>query len=271
MPAIQRWKSMVEAEHAQSERILRHEPPPEDHWQPYAHHFRADPWRTDDFLLNRLIQAVQAHQTLLDVGAGAGRLALPLALNCRRVVTVEPSPSMAQALGEQASDLSISNVSIVQATWEEAVVEPADVVLCCHVLYVVKDVEGFVRKLESHARQRVLVVLFESSPQAQTYPLWKRVHGEDRLHLPALPEFMEVLSELDVAPQVELMPPQQSRGFDGRQQALDLLGRRLYLAPDSPEMAELESLLPDLLEEVDGSLVIRGSQPMETALVAWEP
>ena len=262
---------MVESEHAQSERMRRHEPPPSDHWRPYAQQFKADPWRTDDFLVNRLKQEVQAHQTLLDVGAGGGRLSLPLALNCRQVTAVEPSSSMAEVLNQQTSDLSIQNVSLVQADWADAEVEPADIVLCCHVLYVVADIGHFVRKLDSHARHRVLVVLYKSAPQSQTYALWKRVHGEDRLPLPSLPEFQEVLSELDIDAQVEIMPPQQSRGFDDHEQALEQLSRRLYLAPGSRQMAELESMLPDLLEEVDGTLVIRGSQPMEPGLVIWRP
>ena len=96
-------------------------------------------------------------------------------------------------------------------------------------------------------------MLFKSAPQASIYPLWKRVHGEDRLSLPALPQFLEVLSELGTDPRVETLPPQKARGFDSREMALEELGRRLYLAPGGPEMADPRSyFLPDLLEEVEG-------------------
>lgn len=271
MSAVQRWNSMVEAEHAQSERMRRHEPPPADHWQPHAHRFKPDAWDADDPMLDRLKRELQPSYTLMDVGAGAGRLCLPLSLHCRQVVAVEPSPSMVQVLSQQVSDLSIRNVSVVQASWEDAVVDHADIVLCCHVMYVVKEVESFVRKLEAHAREIVLVVLFDSSPQASMYPLWKRVHGENRLPLPALPEFLEVLSELDIEPVVEMLPPQQIRGFDSQNHALEELARRLYLAPDSREMADLEAMLPGLLEETDGALVIKGSPPHRPALVSWRP
>ena len=138
-------------------------------------------------------------------------------------------------------------------------------------MYVVKEIEGFVRKLEAHAREKVLVVLFDSSPQASIYPVWRQVHGEERLRLPALPEFLEVLSELGIDPAVEMLPPQQARGFDGQAHALEELARRLYLAPDSPEMADLERILPDLLEEVDGALTIKGSPPHQPSLVSWRP
>ena len=271
MSAVLRWNSMVEAEHDQSERMRRHEPPPADHWQPHAHRFKADSRDASDPLLERIRRELHPSCTLLDVGAGAGRLCLPLSSACRQVVAVEPSPSMVQVLNQQASDLAIRNVSVVEASWEDAVADPADIVLCCHVLYVVKEIAGFVRKLASHARETVLVVLFDSSPQASIYPLWKRVHGEDRLSLPALPEFLQVLSELGIDPQVDMLPPQQARGFDSQDQALEELARRLYLAPGSREMADLEAMLPDLLKEVDGALTIKGSRPHQLALVAWRP
>ena len=93
--------------------------------------------------------------------------------------------------------------------------------------------------------------------------------------LPDLLEEVEgtlVLSELEIDAQVEILPPQEPRGFDDRPQALEQLGRRLYLAPGSRQMAELESMLPDLLEEVEGTLVIRGSvQTLEPGLVIWSP
>ena len=160
---------------------------------------------------------------------------------------------------------------MVESKWEGAGVEPADIVLCAHVLYVVADVEPFVRKMEAHAGHRVLVVLYQAAPQSSIYPLWQRIHGEARIPLPSLPEFKEVLAQLDIDAHIELLPPQPARGFDDQAQALEQLADRLYLEPGSPQMAKLEETLPNLLEKVEGSLVIKGSQPMQPALVSWQP
>jgi len=262
---------MVETEHAQSERMRGAVPPPEDHWRPYAQQFKADPRRTDDPLVNRLLEEVGPHNTVMDVGAGGGRLALPLALRCRHLVAVEPSSSMGEVLRQGASECAIDNVSLVESTWEKAEVEAADLVFCVHVLYVVPEIEPFVRKLEAHARERVLVVLYQAPPQSQTYPLWEQVHGEERLGLPSLPEFQEVLSQLGIAAQVDMLPPQPPRGFDDHQQALEQLSRRLYLAAGTPQMASLEAMLPDLLEQVDGTWIIRGAEPSRPGLIWWRP
>ena len=262
---------MVEEEHAQSERMRGLAPPPEDHWQPYAGHFKAEPRRTDDPLVSRLLQEVAPHHAVLDVGAGAGRLALPLAFRCRHVVAIEPSPSMASALLQQAQEYGIHNVSVVQAKWEEAEVEPADLVLCAHVVYTVQDIEAFVRKLEDHARERVLIVLFKTPPQSQVYPLWRKIHGEDRLPLPSLPQLEPVLKELGVAYRTEMLPSQPARGFDSAQQALEQLGRRLFVGGDDPKRGQLEGMIGDLLEEQNGVFRLKGAPALEAALVSWQP
>jgi SAM-dependent methyltransferase len=269
MSAIQQWKAMIEAEHTQSER-MRASIPPEDHWWDYAHIFRVDPYRSEDTLLDRLRQEVAPHHTVIDVGAGGGRLALPLALQCQQVVAVEPSPSMASVLLQQAAEYAINNISLVQARWGDAEVAPGDIALCVHVLYTIQDVGPFLKKLENHAREKVLIVLYKTPPQSQIYPLWKEVHEEERLPLPALPQLKKVLEELGIDHQIEMLPPPPFRGFDSLEQAAEELGRRLYLPPGSARKARLMEMLPEKLEQVEGRFRIRDAQPMEPALVWWQ-
>lgn len=271
MSATQRWKELVEAEHAQSERMRGAIPPPKDHWRPFAQQFRADPRRTDDPLVNRLLQEVEPHHTLMDVGAGGGRLALPLATKCAKVVAVEPSASMCQVLRDQASESGIENVNLVESGWDEAQVEPVDIVLCAHVLYVIAGIESFVRKLEAHAKEKVLVVLFQAPPQTQIYPLWELVHGEKRIPLPSLPQFREVLSQLSIEAHVDMLEQLPARGFEDRERALEQLTDRLYLAPGTSQLTKFEEILPDLLQETDNGLIIKGSEPLRPALVSWSP
>ena len=262
---------MVEEEHAQSDAMRGAVPPPEDHWRPYADNFRDDPRRADDPMVQRLLKFLGPNDTLMDVGAGGGRLALPLALHCRGVVAVEPSASMASVLQQQAQESGINNVSLAQSSWEDAQVEPADLVLCSHVVYVIRKIDPFIRKLDSHARQRVVIVVYNAPPQSQIYPLWQRIHGRERLALPSLHQLLEVLEELGIDPQVDELPPQPPRGYDTMKQAVEQLNRRLYLAPGSPEAARLEQLLPEMLVETDGVLQIKDATPLRPSLVWWRP
>lgn len=269
MSATEHWNEMVRAEHAQSD-SMRKEDPPADSWSNFAQQFRADPKRTDDPLVNYLRQLVTSEQVVLDVGAGGGRLALPMALAAKEVIAVEPSPSMCRVLREVAAEFDVQNVQVVEADWLDAEVPQADLAICCHVLYVIRDIEAFVRKLEKHAK-RVLVVVYQAPPQSQIYPLWEPVHGVPRLPLPSLPEFLEVLDQLGVKPEIEVVHTERVRGFDSMVIAQEQIARRLYVTPETPEMERLEALLPQVLEEKDGSFSIKGAVNLEPRVVSWQP
>ncbi|MQF48872.1 class I SAM-dependent methyltransferase [SAR202 cluster bacterium AC-647-N09_OGT_505m] len=266
----QRWRMMVEAEHAQSEWARGKTQEPEDFWESFAERFRPEPSRTDDPVVQRLLQEVELRHTVIDVGAGGGRLALPFSLQCQQVVAVEPSASMGSILDEEAQRAQIGNIVLVPSSWEEAEIGAADIVLCVQVLYTVKDIVPFVRKLEAHAREKVLVVLYENPPQFQAHPLWPRVHGQKRLKLPCLRDFMQVLWEMDIYPDLEMLTPQEPRGFESRERALQQMRPRLLVAPGSHGEWRLEEALTDMLEEVDGRFKIRGVPPFRPALVSWQ-
>ncbi len=243
--------------------------PPADFWRGSAPSFRADPRRADDNVLNRLKREVTADQTLLDVGGGAGRFAVALALGCRSVTVAEPSESMLVQLGEELKETGIANVAAVQGNWEDVEVEPAEVVLCSHVVYGVADIVPFVRKLESHARDRVLILSFVDSPQAHLAPLWKPVHQEERINLPALPELVNVLWELGIHPDIEMIETTGRQTFETREAALDQLRGRLWVAPDGEADHRLQKALDEMLECVDDGFAIRGAGPRRQGLISW--
>src|SRR3979411_1391845 len=88
------------------------------------------------------------HRTLTDVGAGAGRYAAPLADRLDWVTAVEPSQGMRDLIPEK------DNMTVIATDWEHAEPAPADLVICCHVLYGVADAPAFIAKLEAAATAR---------------------------------------------------------------------------------------------------------------------
>ena len=71
-------------------------PMPADIWTGQsAAQFRFDPHRELGPNLAALASYVMPDDVVVDVGGGAGRVSLPLALRCREVLTVEPSEGMA--------------------------------------------------------------------------------------------------------------------------------------------------------------------------------
>src|SRR5262245_18613512 len=134
MSALEAWKQRVAAHREQSQKIRSALGVSEqDRLEPFSAFFKADPRRTDDVEVNRLAQEVTPATTLLDVGAGAGRFALPLALRCKHVTAVEPSPSMGETLRHLAAEAGIENLTFVACPWHEAEGEPAQCVLSAPV------------------------------------------------------------------------------------------------------------------------------------------
>ena len=271
MSAVEHWRNNVEDHHAQSMRAMGEAGAPTDFWRALAPAFRADPRRTEDKVLNRLKREVNGDHTLLDVGGGAGRFAIALALGCRSVTVAEPSESMLEQLDEALKETGIANVAAVQGNWEDVEVEPADIVLCSHVVYGVADIVPFIRKLESHARAKVLVLSFVDSPQAHLTPLWKPVHGEERINLPALPELVDVLWELGIYPDLEMIEVTDRQTFETREAALDQLRGRLWIAPDSDADRRLQTAVDETLEEVGDGFAIRGGRSRRQGLISWGP
>ena len=267
------WRRMVAEEHAQSERVMA-ERPPGDFWKGLTHRFaprREGGAQPQDGTLDALMPIVQPQHTVLDVGAGAGRLAIPLAQRCRSVTAVEPSESMREALAAAAREWHVSNLHVIGERWEDASPDPADIVICSHVVYTVTAIESFVSKLDRFANELVAVVIFDKPAMANFYPIWERVHGEDRLRLPCLAEFKDVLSEMGIRFSTTPLPHWGPIPFEGRSEALRECAQRLFIQPHSKKAALLESLLDESLVETDVGLTLPWAQPHTPCLISWTP
>ena len=247
------------------------QPVDEDTWQGLTGRFRADPHRTGDPLVEHIASELGASDTLLDVGGGAGRLALPLALRCRNVTVVDSSQAMLDALRAGAADAGIDNVSPVLGEWQNVTVEPADVVLCAHVVYTEPDVAGFVRKLDAHARKVVFMPTFEEGPQAHLGPIWRAVYGEERVGLPGLAELVAVLTEMGLDPAVEPAESLAPRSFKTKDAAVEHVRPRMFVRPGTGRDDALRRAVDDLLEPDGDRYRFTHVTPREVSLVSWRP
>ena len=93
----------------------------EDHYAPVADLFRDDPRRSGDAILDAAAPTrAKPDDTWLDVGAGGGRYAFPLALAVREVIALDPSPAMVAALEDGVRAHDLANVRVVAGRWPDA-------------------------------------------------------------------------------------------------------------------------------------------------------
>jgi 2-polyprenyl-3-methyl-5-hydroxy-6-metoxy-1,4-benzoquinol methylase len=271
MSAAEAWKVRIEAHNEQTVRT-RGDLVYEDMWSTLAQGFKDDPRRNDDPVVNLLAGWLTPESTVLDVGGGAGRYALPLALRAKHVTVVDPSPSMLEALRESAVDAGIENVSAVEGSWEEADVVAHDVVLCANVVYGVAEIGGFVRKLEEAARDRIAIVVYMDAPLSRMSPIWTEVHGEKRIDMPGLPELLPVLWEMGIYPDVAMLPPATgTRTLPNLETAIAMARHFLYIEAGSEKEQRLREIAPRFVVETPEGVTMRGASERPQGVVSWRP
>lgn len=169
------------------------------YWDRRAPSFaRSTRTRVDDFLAV-VARYTSPRRTLIDVGAGAGRHALPLAERLEWVTAVEPSVGMRALIPPR------DNMTLVASTWEEAEVAPADLVICCHVLYGVEDPVAFITKMDRSARERVFIMIREGPVPHPATIVRERMRGGLEPRMPQFSDLFMLLMQMGIAPDVEFV------------------------------------------------------------------
>lgn len=268
------WAARVRAHHEQTARV-RETPEGGDFYAPVSRLFIADPRRTDDEVLDHLLPLARPDDTWLDIGAGAGRYALPLALRVCEVVALDPSPGMLKALREQAAAHGIDNVRSIEARWPldpDAGPPPtADVALIANLGYDVEAIGAFLDAMEAVAGRLCVAILADRQPSSPAHVFWPPVHGEPRAELPALDDFVALLRARGRSP-VEARVPRPSRGFPSVEELRRWLRNQLFLAEGSAKEALLlQEMEGRLVHHGDGTIGLTSQVAMATGIVAWEP
>lgn len=267
------WAERVRANREQAERVR--EVPAGDFYAPVSALFVADPRRTGEPTLEALRSMARRDETWLDIGAGAGRYALPLALIVKRVIAVEPSPGMRRALRTGVAEHGMANVRVVAGAWPTALdlvgrAPAADVALIAHVGYDIEEIGPFLDAMETATRDRCVAVLTDRSPASVADPFWPVVHGEARVPLPALPELLEALHargrETDV-----VMVERAGRSFESVDALTAFLRRQLFIAEGGERDQAFGSAIPDRIAFRDGGWTLADRPAGEIGIVTWRP
>ena len=235
MTAAEAYATRFDAYWAQQARLFGKQP---DAYTPEAAStFRFDPHRKLGPNLAFYASYVEPEDVVIDVGGGAGRVGLPLALRCREVINVEAAPAMGAEFEACAAEARITNVRLVQADWLEAEHLFGDVCLALGVLDwdpAMRELTPFVAKLAVAARRRVMInVITHAVPFTASDPsyvdLFRQLYGEEPELYPGYREVLPVLWEMGILPEVRVLPLTVGEDWGWgaqsmqRQEALDMV------------------------------------------------
>lgn len=262
------WKRRVVANNAQAERF-REVPERPDFYAPVAAQFKADPRRTDEPALDVLRSLVIPGETWLDIGAGGGRYALPLALSGAKVIALDPSPGMLEVLREAASEFGVDGVDTVASRWPMAGPPRADVCLISHVGYDIAEIGPFLNAMESASKRICVAVLLGEAPATQAAGLWPAVHGEPRALLPALAEFLTLLLAREKLFSVWL-GERRPMAYPSLEAIEGFVRMQLFIESDSPRIEIMRRAIRDQVSERDGRFMLT-DRPTVLGVVTWKP
>jgi len=266
--AVAEWRRRVRADREQVERAGE-VGTASDFYAAVANVFRADPRRTDDPPLDLLRGLVVPGETWLDIGAGGGRLTLPLALLAKEVIAVEPSDGMVDVLEQGMEEHGIANVRILRERWPAELLPEADVALIANVGNDVEDIHPFVDAMEASAQRLCVIVNWYRSPRAVADSLWQEIYDEPRETLPALPDFLGLLLARGAIFEVR-HSERPAISFGSADEAQAFLRRQLWLQEGSERDQLLGRLLAERLTERDGRVAVSW-EPVTIGIVTWKP
>ncbi|MCS7295667.1 MAG: methyltransferase domain-containing protein [Chloroflexota bacterium] len=266
---LARWQAAIRANREQVERV-RQGPERSDFYAPVATAFAGDPNRTGDPVLEQLRQLVRPGETVLDIGAGGGRYALPLAKLASEVIAVEPSQAMRRVLGEAMERHGVRNIRVVASAWPMEDAPQADVALASHVGYDIEPIAAFLDAMEAAARRLCIAVFAATAPSDQASPLWEAVYGEPRARLPALPEFLTLQLARGRLFEVRLatLPRPTYPDFE---RALEAARFRTWVTPGSEGEQRLAAALRARLRPAPGGGLESADPPLTVGVVSWAP
>ena len=270
------WDRRVIANREQVDRF-REVPDGQDFYAPVSSLFRADPGRSDDLFVDLLRGVVRPEETVLDIGCGAGRYALPLARHCREVIGVDPSESMLAALRQGMADHAIANVRVIAGRWPMAEgplaaggPPAADVALIAHVGYDVEPIAPFLAAMERAARRLCVALMAEPAPASIADAFWPPVHGEARVPLPGAVALLDLLAARGRVPSVTWLD-RPARGYSSFDELIGFVRHQLWVAPGGEKDGRLVEAAGRLAEERDGRWYVREASPGRIGLISWDP
>ncbi len=257
--AVERWQALIDARAKQMDAAYaRLGRTSADFWDRRARGFHRTTQDTiaSDPLFLRLRQEVTPQMSVLDVGAGTGRFTLALAPQARHIIAVEPNATMFNYLRRDAGERGLTNISFVQTTWQDAPDDlQADVVICSHVLYPIRDIVPFLAKLQAATHHACYIYLRITQMDSLTASIWQHFHGDERCFPPGCIHALDVLYEMGIYANVETVTLPPSLRYPSLDVAVDELMEQLILPDDPHTRSELRALTEDWLVERGGVLV----------------
>lgn len=201
----------------------------------------------------QILQSLPASENcrVLDIGAGPGRIAIPLSGRVAHITAVEPGKGMLEVLKERIAEYDVHNITTVPKRWEDIDIAtdldgPYDLVLASHSLEM-PDLRTAVKKMCTASRKWVYLILNTgiSGKERVFSDLWPVFHGHEYHTGPGADILYHLLYDMGIFPNVKMDYRDSVDTYPDYAAAVNAMRR--YFPLSSPEQ---ERILKDYLKTV---------------------
>ena len=215
---------------------------------------------------------INKNSRVLDIGAGPGTLAIPLAPLVKEITAVEPGAGMIEILKAHAKRVGITNINCIQKIWENVdlsrdLAGPYDIVIASLSL-TMYDIRTALVKMDAASSGSVFLFWFVDMPfwERMYADLWEPLHGNLYYSGPKADCLFGVLYQMGIYADVRMLPLRKEYRFRTRGEMLAFFRRRF--STETPEQEQVvDNYIAPLIRQEGDNVVISGNSTI--AKIWW--
>ncbi len=270
MPGIINWDELWKATHANG--FHHHGKDLAAHWDSKAREFNKRVMRNKERANSQAAAlGLLPHETVLDVGAGTGRLALPLARAAKSVTALDQSAGMLACLQENMAAEGIDNIHCIQKSWQDVLpgeLEQHDVILSSNSLGVY-DLREALAKMDTLAKRAVFIFTFTDHRRDDGFRDFLR-QKEKRRHDPPGPAgylvIYNLLADMGICADIKIVEWSADEHYASLEEAVSGW-MQMHDVPAEKEADMREFLSKKLVKDETGLCLHRHHKQ---AMISWQ-
>jgi len=210
---------------------------------------------------------------VLDIGAGPGTLAIPLAAQVKEIAAIEPGEGMIAILNERMKKDNITNITIIRKRWED-IIPATDVagqydVVIASLSLTMEDIRLALQKMDAVSRGSVYLFWFVDMPfwERMYADLWEPLHGLPYYSGPKADCLFGVLYQMGIYANVEMLPLKKEYRFTTMDELTGFFRKRFNVTKPEQERI-LDDYLKPLIRKEGSDIVISGNSTF--AKIWWK-
>ena len=216
---------------------------------------------------------ITGESRVLDIGAGPGTLAIPLAPRVKEITAIEPGEGMTAIMAERMKKDGISNITIIRKPWED-IVPASDLfgqydVVVASLSLTMEDIRLALRKMDTISRGSVYLFWFVDMPfwERMYADLWEPLHGLPYYSGPKADCLFGVLYQMGIYANVEMLPLKKEYRFTTKDEMTAFFRRRFNVTKPEQERV-LDDYLTPLVRTEGSEIVVSGDSTF--AKIWWK-